>query len=280
MSTEDERKLFVAGLPESMTEDVLRQLFEAAGSTVVDVSLPRHRDTGKPRGFGFVTLGSAEEASAARSNLDGSMHSGRSISVRPFKAEPPKREGPAAGGGGGGAAAGQDRTLYVGNLPFDATAEEVETLITSTGAGAVIRVHLPTGPDGRARGFGFVTMESNEAANAAIVALRERDLKGRKLMVNIAHPRGERPAGGGDRGGDRPPPRRDEGDRPPPRSFDSLPPASFGEPPPARAEAGRRWADKPDKKKQKKKKGRSERTEAPPKKGRFNPKSWEDWDDD
>ncbi|MCP5117774.1 MAG: RNA-binding protein, partial [bacterium] len=103
----------------------------------------------------------------------------------------------------------------MGNLPFDATQSEVEELIVSTGAGAVNRVHLPTGPDGRARGFGFVTMESNEAANAAIVALRDKELKGRRLMVNIAHPRGERPAGGG---GDRPPPRRD--DSGPPRSFD------------------------------------------------------------
>jgi RNA recognition motif-containing protein len=52
MSTEDERKLFVAGLPDSMTEDVLRQLFEATGGTVVNVTLPKHRDTGRPRGPG------------------------------------------------------------------------------------------------------------------------------------------------------------------------------------------------------------------------------------
>lgn len=88
MSTEDERKLFVAGLPDSITEEVLRQIFEATGGTVVDVSLPRHRDTGRPRGFGFVTLSSAEEAASARSSLDGSMQAGRSISVRPFQSEP------------------------------------------------------------------------------------------------------------------------------------------------------------------------------------------------
>ena len=282
MSTEDERKLFVAGLPDTMNEDALRDLFEAAGTTVVDVSLPRHRDTGRPRGFGFVTLGTAEDASTARGSLDGSLQSGRPISVRPFKAEPPKRDGTASAGGGAPAHASQDRTLYVGNLPFDATAEEVEELITSTEAGGVSRVHLPIGPDGRARGFGFVTMASEEAANAAIVALRDRELKGRKLMVNIAHPRGERPSGGGGGGGsgggggDRPPPRRDDG---PPRSFDGGPPPSFNEPPAVRAEPGRRWADKPDKKK-KKKAGRSVKNEAPPKRGRGNPKPWREWDDD
>src|SRR6185312_13053108 len=112
---EDSRKLFVAGLPDSITEDVLRQLFEATGGTVVEVSVPRDRTTGRPRGFGFVTLSTEEEAHAARDVLDGSMQSGRSISVRPFQAAPPKRgEGgppgpgprseapPGAGGPGGG----------------------------------------------------------------------------------------------------------------------------------------------------------------------------------
>src|SRR5215475_2581680 len=127
MANEDARKLFVAGLPDSITEDVLRQLFEATGGSVVEVSLPKDRATGRPRGFGFVTLATMEEASAARESLDGSFQGGKSISVRPFQAEPPRREGrvggergpggpPSGGGGGGfGAAAAPDRTLYVGN---------------------------------------------------------------------------------------------------------------------------------------------------------------------
>src|SRR6516225_2435666 len=109
---EDSRKLFVAGLPDSITEDVLRQLFEATGGAVVEVSLPKDRATGRPRGFGFVTLATMEEASAARESLDGSFQGGKSISVRPFQAEPPRRDGramgergpggPPSGGGGGG----------------------------------------------------------------------------------------------------------------------------------------------------------------------------------
>ena len=168
---EDSRKLFVAGLPDSITEDVLRQLFEATGGSVVEVSLPKDRATGRPRGFGFVTLATSEEANSARESLDGSFQGGKSISVRPFQAEPPKREGgreggrgPGGGPGGmgggmgggppGGPAAAPDRTLYVGNLPYDASQEEVESLITATGAGPVVRVHLPMDPDGRKRGFG------------------------------------------------------------------------------------------------------------------------------
>src|SRR5687768_18482757 len=80
MATEDARKLFVAGLPESITEEVLRDLFLATGAQVVNVSLPKDRTTGRPRGFGFVTLSTPEEAESARQALDGSIQAGRSIS--------------------------------------------------------------------------------------------------------------------------------------------------------------------------------------------------------
>jgi RNA recognition motif-containing protein len=205
---EDSRKLFVAGLPDSVTEEILRQLFEATGGSVVEVSLPKDRQTGRPRGFGFVTMATVEEAKSARESLDGSFQGGKSISVRPFEADPPRREGGVGprssgdrGGPGGGAASAPDRTLYVGNLPYDASVEEVETLIGATGAGPVVRVHLPMDPEGRKRGFGFVTMASAEAAKAAIDGLRGADVRGRRLVVNLAHPKGERPAGSERTGG-------------------------------------------------------------------------------
>jgi nucleolin len=212
MANEDARKLFVAGLPDSITEDVLRQLFEATGGTVSEISLPKDRATGRPRGFGFVTLSSSDEAQAARDSLDGSIQAGKSISVRPFQAEPPKRDsmgaGPSRAPGGGGAPGAPDRTLYVGNLPYDVTQQEIETLIAGTNAGPVARVHLPTDPEGRKRGFGFVTMGTAEGARGAIEALRGADLRGRRLVVNLAHPKGERPprsdfggGGGGYSGG-------------------------------------------------------------------------------
>jgi RNA recognition motif-containing protein len=209
MANEDARKLFVAGLPDSITEDVLRQLFEATGGTVSEISLPKDRATGRPRGFGFVTLSSSDEAQAARDSLDGSIQAGKSISVRPFQAEPPKRDsmgaGPSRAPGGGGAPGAPDRTLYVGNLPYDVTQQEIETLIAGTNAGPVARVHLPTDPEGRKRGFGFVTMGTADGARGAIEALRGADLRGRRLVVNLAHPKGERPPrsdfGGGGGGG-------------------------------------------------------------------------------
>lgn len=214
----EEAKLFVAGLPDSVSEDVLKEIFEGTGGKVVNVSLPKDRMTGRPRGFGFVTMSSPEEAESARTALDGSLQGGRSISVRPFQAEPPRKgdngplsSGPRSSGPrsqGGPPQQAPDRTLYVGNLPYDCSQPEVETLINGVvGEGQVVRVHLPMDADGRKRGFGFVTMASSEAAKNAAEQLKQADLRGRRLIVNIAHPKGDRPprsenfGGGGGFGG-------------------------------------------------------------------------------
>lgn len=218
----DDAKLFVAGLPDSISEEILKQLFESTGGKVVDVRLPKEADTGRPRGFGFVTFSSPEEAKSAREALDGTIQSGRSISVRPCLAEPPKRDGsvrPGSGPPSRGAQQTPDRTLYVGNLPYDCTPQEVEQLVAQAigDKGTVVRVHLPVDPDGRKRGFGFVSLSSSEAATAGATALNGADMRGRRLVVNLAHPKGERPAGGGGSG--------------PPRSFGGGDPR-FGPPAP------------------------------------------------
>ncbi len=160
-----------------------------------------------------MTLATPQEAQAARDALDGSMQGGKSISVRPFQAEPPKRDalgaprsvgGPPGPRGPGGGPQAPDRTLYVGNLPYDTTQEEVQLLVNTAVADSVVRVHLPMDPDGRKRGFGFVTMASPEVAKTAADALRSADIRGRRLIVNLAHPKGERPPrpeGGGGGGG-------------------------------------------------------------------------------
>ena len=79
--------------------------------------------------------------------------------------------------------------IYVGNLPFSATAEAIEELFSPYGV--VKNVNLITDREtGRLRGFGFVEMEGG--ANEAIAALHEKDLDGRTLTVNLARPRTER----------------------------------------------------------------------------------------
>lgn len=190
MGAEDARKLFVGGLSDSVTEEDLRALFEATGLGVVDVNVPRDRESGRPRGFGFVTLVSADAAEGARAKLDGALHAGRAISVRRFAQDAPRR-----GPEGQRPARADDRTVFLGKLPYDASAEEIGALFKQYDAGAVVRVTLPVAPDGRPRGFGFVTLESPEAAAVALERLSRAQLRGRQLVVTPAQPRGPREGG-------------------------------------------------------------------------------------
>jgi RNA recognition motif-containing protein len=80
--------------------------------------------------------------------------------------------------------------IYVGNLPFSATVEDIRDLFSAYGT--VESVNLITDREtGQLRGFGFVEMASG--GNEAIAALHEKDFSGRKLTVNKAKPREERP---------------------------------------------------------------------------------------
>ena len=86
-------------------------------------------------------------------------------------------------------------SIYVGNLPFSATEEQVREFFSAHGE--VQRVHLVTDREtGRPRGFGFVEMDDAEG-RAAIEALNGKDLDGRPLTINEARPREERGGGGG-----------------------------------------------------------------------------------
>ena len=79
--------------------------------------------------------------------------------------------------------------IYAGNLSFDTTQAELETLFGEHGT--VSEVHIVTDREtGRSRGFGFVQMEDGGAE--AIGALNEHDFGGRRLTVNEARPREER----------------------------------------------------------------------------------------
>jgi RNA recognition motif-containing protein len=88
--------------------------------------------------------------------------------------------------------------IYVGNLPFSYTSADLEKLFTKHGTVATAQV-VTDRTTGRSRGFGFVEMENEEEARAAITALAEQDIDGRRLTVNEARPRVERRPS--DRGG-------------------------------------------------------------------------------
>ena len=92
--------------------------------------------------------------------------------------------------------------LYLGNLTFDITENDLRDMLAAHGPVNEINIVMDK-MTGRARGFAFATMNSEEGAKAAIAALNGRDWKGRALTVNEARPREDR-GGGGYGGGSRP----------------------------------------------------------------------------
>ena len=90
-------KLFVGNLSFNITENDLQDAFAAHG-TVLETNLMMDRATGRPRGFGFITMGSPEEAEKAIAAMNGATLDGRNLTVNEAK---PKEERAPGGGGGG-----------------------------------------------------------------------------------------------------------------------------------------------------------------------------------
>jgi len=90
-------KLFVGNLSFNTTENDLNDAFAAFG-TVTETNLMMDRETGRPRGFGFITMSSADEAQKAIAGMNGKEMDGRALTVNVAK----PREERAPGGGGGG----------------------------------------------------------------------------------------------------------------------------------------------------------------------------------
>ncbi len=92
------KRLYVGNLSYDSTEDSVRTAFSEDGRNVTDVHIMTDRDTGRPRGFGFVEMSTDEEAQAAITALDGSNLDGRNIKVNEARERQPRQ----GGGGGGG----------------------------------------------------------------------------------------------------------------------------------------------------------------------------------
>ena len=86
--------------------------------------------------------------------------------------------------------------LYVGNLSYQTTEDELRTLFAQAGTVNAVEV-IKDRDTGSSKGFAFVTMNSQEEANAAIQQMNGRSVGNRELRVSVARPREERPQGGG-----------------------------------------------------------------------------------
>lgn len=90
-------RLYVGNLSYNVTEPELREVFAEGGRNVVEVKIVMDRETGRPRGFAFVEMGTADEASQVIETL-----SGRTVQGRPINVSEARERAPRAGGAGGG----------------------------------------------------------------------------------------------------------------------------------------------------------------------------------
>src|SRR5437868_1951564 len=99
-------RLYVGNLPFSTDEAQLRAICEQGGRTVTEVKIVMDRDTGRPRGFAFVEMGSAADAQACIEELNGRDLGGRSLTVNEAREREPRGGGGGGGGGYGGGGGG------------------------------------------------------------------------------------------------------------------------------------------------------------------------------
>ena len=92
------------------------------------------------------------------------------------------------------------KRLYIGNLAFAATEDDVRAAFDVHGSVGSVQI-ITDRETGQSRGFGFVEMDDDDAADQAIAAVNGADIAGRNVIVNEARPRPSRDGGGGRRGG-------------------------------------------------------------------------------
>eukprot|EP00545_Synedropsis_sp_CCMP1620_P000452 CAMPEP_0119008136 /NCGR_PEP_ID=MMETSP1176-20130426/3483_1 /TAXON_ID=265551 /ORGANISM="Synedropsis recta cf, Strain CCMP1620" /LENGTH=545 /DNA_ID=CAMNT_0006960409 /DNA_START=32 /DNA_END=1666 /DNA_ORIENTATION=+ len=185
---EERFTIYASNIPFEVDDKDLKAFFEECG-TVKDLSVPRRKETNDSRGFAFVDMASMEEVEKAVAALNGKDFGGRAMNARVSlpKEQLPKGEGakpPRRNRGPDGP------KIYIGNLPYGIDEAELTKFIAEHGE--VANVYLARDDDGKDRGFGFVTMASEEAVEAAIAGVDGSFFQGRRLAARRPLPEGSR----------------------------------------------------------------------------------------
>ncbi|KAJ4831886.1 hypothetical protein Tsubulata_022300 [Turnera subulata] len=181
-----EPRLYVGGLPYSMTSDELDQVFQEAGR-VAYAKVIYDRATDRSRGFGFVTMDTLEEAKEAIKKFNGAKVGGRILTVNfPEVPKGAERE----------IMRPRIRTsykafvdtpymIYAGNLSWRLTSDDLRDAFSEQ-PGLVSAKVIYERDTGRSRGFGFVSFSSAEDADAALNFMDGVEVEGRPLRLNLA----------------------------------------------------------------------------------------------
>ncbi|CCE66289.1 hypothetical protein TPHA_0P01310 [Tetrapisispora phaffii CBS 4417] len=174
--SKDSCKMFIGGLNWETTEDTLRDYFNKYGS-VVELKIMKDNNTGRSRGFGFLTFenaSSVDEVVKTQHILDGKV-------IDPKRAIPREE---------------QDKTgkIFVGGIGADVRPKEFEEFFAQYGT--IIDAQLMLDKDtGRSRGFGFVTYDSPDAVDR-VCQSKYIEFKGKQIEIKRAEPRNNQKASG------------------------------------------------------------------------------------
>ncbi|KAJ4865803.1 hypothetical protein Rs2_52679 [Raphanus sativus] len=189
----EEGRLYVGNLPYTITSSELSQLFGEAGN-VVDVQIVYDKVTDRSRGFGFVTMGTIEEAKEAIQMFNSSQIGGRTVKVN-FPEVPRGGEREVMRTkirDSNRSYVDSPHKIYAGNLGWNLTSQGLKDAFgDQTGVlGAKVIYERNSG---RSRGFGFVSFESEEDLQSALSAMNGVEVEGRALRLNLASERAAEP---------------------------------------------------------------------------------------
>lgn len=185
----DDCRLFVGNLPYSMTSDQLYEVFAEAGH-VRFIEIIYDKVTDRSRGFGFVTMGSSDEAKEAIRMFDGSQVGGRTVRVN-FPEVPRGGERKVMGPkirSSNLSYVDTPHKIYAGNLGWGVTSQGLREAFANQEGFLSAKV-IYEKASGRSRGFGFITFSTAEAAESALTAMNGVELEGRPLRLNMASDR-------------------------------------------------------------------------------------------
>jgi len=181
--------VFVGGLSWNVDNDWLRTEFTECGE-IADVRVITDRDSQRSKGYGYVEFTTAEGAQAALA-LAGKEIDGRAIRVDISEGRPKKE----AKNFSNTPTGEPTDTLFIGNLSFTATEDDIRGAFTE--CGEILSIRLPTDREsGQPKGFGYIQFSSIDEAKAA-VAWNGSDLAGRPCRLDFAGKKPERAEGGG-----------------------------------------------------------------------------------
>ncbi|XP_057957280.1 28 kDa ribonucleoprotein, chloroplastic-like isoform X1 [Malania oleifera] len=167
-------KLYFGNLPYHCDSAQLAGIVEEYGSAEL-VEVLYDRDTGRSRGFAFVTMSSTEDANVVIEKLNGSEYGGRTLRVnfsdKPTPKEPLYPE--------------SEFKLFIGNLAWSVTSESLAQVFAKYGTVVGARV-LYNGETGKSRGYGFVCYSTKSEMDIALESLNGVELEGRAMRVSVA----------------------------------------------------------------------------------------------